>query len=90
MSSNKILSIFAFLFFKKGNSWGTDPRTKQQCVGCGNQEEFYGCSDIQIIDTLKRNWRQKVISDKRKKIILSNKILFYVKLVLKNELNKKS
>jgi hypothetical protein len=25
-----------------------DPVTKQQCIGCGPQEEFYGCADIRI------------------------------------------
>ncbi|XP_013390218.1 uncharacterized protein LOC106158689 [Lingula anatina] len=30
-----------------GNSWGTDP-DGNSCVGCGPQEEFYGCADIAI------------------------------------------
>ena len=30
-----------------GNSWGTD-ENGNSCVGCGPQEEFYGCSDIAI------------------------------------------
>ncbi|XP_023933176.1 uncharacterized protein LOC106162929, partial [Lingula anatina] len=30
-----------------GNSWGTDP-DGTSCVGCGPQEEFYGCADIAI------------------------------------------
>jgi len=30
------------------NSWGTDKITGQSCVGCGNQEQFFGCSDISI------------------------------------------
>ncbi|GAB1608443.1 uncharacterized protein LOC115214156 [Argonauta hians] len=34
--------------YHAGNSWGTDPITKVSCVGCGNQEEFYGCADIRI------------------------------------------
>ena len=33
-----------------GNSWGTDPDGRQ-CVGCGPQEQFYGCSDISISAT---------------------------------------
>ncbi|KAJ8307911.1 hypothetical protein KUTeg_014558 [Tegillarca granosa] len=31
----------------QGTSYGVDPNGKG-CVGCGNQEEFYGCSDISI------------------------------------------
>lgn len=31
-----------------GNSWGTDPDGRS-CVGCGPQEEFYGCADIKIV-----------------------------------------
>ncbi|WAR15625.1 hypothetical protein MAR_005730 [Mya arenaria] len=31
-----------------GNSWGTDFETKKGCMGCGQQEQFYGCSDIAI------------------------------------------
>ena len=31
-----------------GNNWGTDPKTGKGCVGCGPQEEFYGCSDVAI------------------------------------------
>ncbi|XP_041377331.1 uncharacterized protein LOC121389749 [Gigantopelta aegis] len=30
-----------------GNSYGIDPDGKG-CIGCGHQEEFYGCSDIAI------------------------------------------
>ena len=30
-----------------GNSWGVD-KSGQGCVGCGEQEQFYGCSDIAI------------------------------------------
>ncbi|KAK2167115.1 hypothetical protein LSH36_32g20072 [Paralvinella palmiformis] len=32
-----------------GNSWGVSP-SGEGCVGCGPQEEFYGCSDISIGD----------------------------------------
>ncbi|RUS77057.1 hypothetical protein EGW08_015194 [Elysia chlorotica] len=32
-----------------GNSWGIEPGTSQGCLGCGPQEEFYGCSDIRIV-----------------------------------------
>ncbi|XP_041375005.1 uncharacterized protein LOC121387844 [Gigantopelta aegis] len=31
-----------------GNSFGVDLLTHRGCVGCGPQEEFYGCSDIAI------------------------------------------
>lgn len=34
--------------YNAGNSWGVDPVTKKGCVGCGNQEQFYGCADIKI------------------------------------------
>ncbi|KAL3885458.1 hypothetical protein ACJMK2_025514 [Sinanodonta woodiana] len=34
--------------WKTGNSWGIDPDTGRGCVGCGEQEEFYGCSDVAI------------------------------------------
>ncbi|CAD5120221.1 DgyrCDS8793 [Dimorphilus gyrociliatus] len=31
-----------------GNSWGQDPGSGSGCVGCGPQEQFYGCSDVAI------------------------------------------
>ena len=34
--------------FIAGNSWNTDPVTHKSCVGCGPQEQFYGCSDVAI------------------------------------------
>ncbi|CAH1794948.1 unnamed protein product [Owenia fusiformis] len=34
--------------YNAGNSWGNDPVTNRGCVGCGPQEQFYGCSDISI------------------------------------------
>ncbi|CAL1530979.1 unnamed protein product [Lymnaea stagnalis] len=34
--------------YHAGNSWGRDPDGRQ-CVGCGYQEEFYGCADIKIL-----------------------------------------
>ncbi|KAK6962183.1 cell wall integrity and stress response component 4, partial [Biomphalaria glabrata] len=34
--------------YHTGNSWGEDPNGVQ-CVGCGPQEEFYGCADVRII-----------------------------------------
>ena len=30
-----------------GNSWGVD-KLGRGCVGCGPQEQFYGCADIAI------------------------------------------
>ena len=33
--------------YTAGNSWGISPDGRQ-CVGCGNQEQFYGCADIAI------------------------------------------
>lgn len=34
--------------YNTGNSWGVDPTTNRGCIGCGNQEQFYGCADIAI------------------------------------------
>jgi len=34
--------------YNAGNSWGTDAGSGRGCIGCGNQEQFYGCSDIAI------------------------------------------
>ncbi|RUS86685.1 hypothetical protein EGW08_005559 [Elysia chlorotica] len=31
-----------------GNSWGRDPQTGEGCLGCGAQEQFYGCADVNI------------------------------------------
>lgn len=42
--------------YTAGNSWGTDPLTGNGCMGCGNQEQFYGCSDIRIVGSAKRAW----------------------------------
>ncbi|XP_052703443.1 uncharacterized protein LOC128179830 [Crassostrea angulata] len=33
--------------YHTGNSWGVDP-SGRGCLGCGPQEEFYGCSDIAV------------------------------------------
>ena len=33
-----------------GNSWGTDVITGKSCVGCGNQEQFYACADVAVLD----------------------------------------
>jgi len=34
--------------YNTGNSWGSDPVTGKSGIGVGNQEQFYGCSDIQV------------------------------------------
>ena len=34
--------------FHTGNSWGRDPQTGEGCLGCGAQEQFYGCADVNI------------------------------------------
>lgn len=34
--------------YHTAKSWGVDPVTGQGCVGCGPQEEFYGCADVAI------------------------------------------
>ena len=36
--------------YHTGNSWGTDENGNSG-IGLGNQEEFYGCADIEIIST---------------------------------------
>ena len=33
--------------YNAGNSWGVDS-SGRGCLGCGNQEQFYGCADIAI------------------------------------------
>ncbi|KAH9514759.1 hypothetical protein Btru_023560 [Bulinus truncatus] len=35
--------------YHTGNSWGVDP-DGTQCVGCGPQEEFYGCADVSVVN----------------------------------------
>lgn len=40
------VNIF-YIFFSKGNNWGTCPNGTG-AVGCGPQEEFRACADIQI------------------------------------------
>lgn len=39
--------VFQWMY-NAGNSWGVDSVTGRGCVGCGNQEQFYGCADIAI------------------------------------------
>lgn len=35
--------------WKTGHRWNIDNKTGRRCIGCGEQEEFYGCSDISIL-----------------------------------------
>ncbi|CAH1791294.1 unnamed protein product [Owenia fusiformis] len=35
--------------YNAGNSWGVDP-DGTECLGCGEQEQFYSCADISIGD----------------------------------------
>ncbi|XP_059160368.1 uncharacterized protein LOC131943958 isoform X2 [Physella acuta] len=37
--------------YHTGNNWGVDPDGRT-CIGCGPQEEFYGCSDISILPSV--------------------------------------
>ena len=45
-------SVFPFFFLSSfcttGNSWGWN-EDGTGCIGCGRQEEFYGCADVQIV-----------------------------------------
>lgn len=34
--------------YNTGNSWGVDFETSIGCMGCGAQEQFYGCADVAI------------------------------------------
>ncbi|GFO08386.1 endonuclease-reverse transcriptase [Plakobranchus ocellatus] len=34
--------------YNAGNSWGCEPSTGRCCLGCGRQEQFYGCADVAI------------------------------------------
>ena len=36
-----------------GNNWGRD-ENGTSCLGCGAQEEFYGCADVAIDNTTSR------------------------------------
>lgn len=41
--------------YNTGHSWGSDPITGKAGIGLGTQEQFYGCSDIQISSKLRGN-----------------------------------
>ncbi|XP_053387499.1 integumentary mucin C.1-like [Mercenaria mercenaria] len=34
--------------FQTDDTWGVDKDTGKACIGCGYQEEFYGCADVAI------------------------------------------
>lgn len=44
---NTFKFIMFYLFYLTGNNYGVGPDGRG-CVGCGSQEEFYGCADISI------------------------------------------
>ncbi|XP_064613004.1 uncharacterized protein LOC135476802 [Liolophura sinensis] len=50
--------------YHTGKDWGCDKPDKPDscCVGCGPQEEFYGCSDVAIV---KRGGRRPIFTTKR-------------------------
>ena len=35
--------------YNGGTHWGKDPKTDKECVGCGPQDEFYGCADVSVV-----------------------------------------
>lgn len=39
--------------WRTGNNWGRDSNGTT-CLGCGAQEEFYGCADIAIVNSTQR------------------------------------
>ena len=47
----KVQKIFFIKWkYNTGNSHGYDFVTGEYCLGCGAQEQFYGCADIRITD----------------------------------------
>lgn len=47
------ISLTSYCFYLQwkyntANSWGRDTRSGKSCVGCGPQEQFYGCADVSI------------------------------------------
>lgn len=46
--SPQIIDCSARVCIIAGNSWGVDPETKEGCIGCGPQEQFYGCADVAV------------------------------------------
>ena len=51
-----IFNLVRAHYFPSGNSWGTDQKTGKSCVGCGDQEQFYGCADISIGGSGEYDW----------------------------------
>jgi hypothetical protein len=49
--------------YHTGSNWGHDEDSGKSCVGCGPQEEFYGCSDIKITkgnsSSIRRRFKSK-------------------------------
>ncbi|XP_060596753.1 uncharacterized protein LOC132750735 [Ruditapes philippinarum] len=37
--------------YNTGDTWGVDEVTGKACIGCGLQEQFYGCADVSIQET---------------------------------------
>ena len=48
--------------YHAGNSWNKDPHTGETCLGCGPQEEFYGCADITITGDLPPSEQQQTVT----------------------------
>ncbi len=63
--------------YHAGNTWGKDHRGKK-CLGCTDQqEEFYNCADIQIIERTFHQLSTMVIIENTTMINHSDKIHFY-------------
>ena len=45
-----MMVILMLPLFCIGNAWGYDEENPTGCIGCGNQEQFYGCADIAITE----------------------------------------
>ncbi|CAF0969077.1 unnamed protein product [Brachionus calyciflorus] len=59
--------------YHAANSWNTDPFTRKGCVGCGPQEEFYGCADVKIVKSEeKREPTDLLNEDEESKNLLVN------------------
>ena len=48
-SSSMCLLYYKYILFFPGNNWNFGPDGKG-CMGCGQQEEFYSCADVAIIE----------------------------------------
>ena len=61
--------------YHTATNWGRDEETGVSCVGCGPQEEFYGCSDIKISPSSafkKKNVSKKVSPKPKNKLAFSS------------------